>query len=415
MAISRKEAERKGVRGTPPDRTKGARTGDRVRNQPPAKPAHTNGRPNGPAAAQPKVELEIHSILREDGTLDEARAPKLSQEEVKRLYRLMVQNRILDERLTTLQRQGRIGFHIGSIGEEAAIIGSAAALKPEDWLFPCYREAGAGLLRGMPLQKFLNNMFGNAEDPVKGRQMPCHWYDREHNLPSISSPIGTQITHAVGAGMAAKIKGDKVVTFAYFGEGATSSNEFHVGANFAGVFKAPTILFCRNNQWAISVPFNRQTASGSIAIKALAYGITGIRVDGNDLFAVYKVTKEAVERARNGGGATLIEAYSYRLGGHSTSDDPRVYRKDEEVAPWMKRDPIDRLKKFLLRKKWIDEAADKKMREELSEEILAGVAKAESLPQPPIESMFEDVFKEVPENLKQQMAECLAAPRWKGH
>lgn len=396
MAISRKEAERNRK----------------------APKARANGHANGSApsrAPQPKVELEIHSILREDGTLDEARAPKLSREEIERLYRLMVQNRILDERLTTLQRQGRIGFHIGSVGEEAAIIGSAAALRPEDWLFPCYREAGAALLRGMPLQSFLNNMFGNAEDPVRGRQMPCHWYDREHNLPSVSSPIGTQITHAVGAGIAAKIKGDKVATFVYFGEGATSSNEFHVGANFAGVFKAPTVLFCRNNQWAISVPFNRQTASGSIAIKALAYGIEGVRVDGNDLFAVYKVTREAIERARSGGGATLIEAYSYRLGGHSTSDDPRVYRKDDEVAPWMKKDPIERVKKFLLKKKWIDEGSDKKMRDAISEEILAGVARAESIPPPPLASMFEDVYAEMPENLKAQLAECEAAPRWKGH
>lgn len=357
----------------------------------------------------------ILSILREDGTLDEAKAPKLSEAEIRELYRLMVLNRVLDERLTTLQRQGRIGFHIGSIGEEAAILGSAAALKSQDWLFPCYREAGAGLLRGMPLQSFVNNMFGNAEDPAKGRQMPCHWHDRAHNMPSISSPIGTQMTHAVGAAMAAKLKGDKVVTLSYFGEGATSSNEFHMAMNFAGVWKAPTILFCRNNHWAISLPFEKQTGSESVAIKGLAYGVESVRVDGNDLFAVYAVTKHAVDRARGGGGATLIEAVTYRLGGHSTSDDPRVYRRDEEVAPWTKKDPIDRLKKFLVKRGWLDDAADRKLRDDATEEVAAAVAKAEALPAPSIESMFEDVYAEIPETLKRQREECLAAPRWKGH
>ena len=355
------------------------------------------------------------SVMQPDGGVDDSLMPKVTEARVRELYRLMVMNRILDERLTTLQRQGRIGFHIGSIGEEAAIIGSAAMLDPSDWLFPCYREAGAAILRGMPMQKFVNNMFGNAEDPVKGRQMPCHWFDREHNMPSVSSPIGTQITHAVGAGMAAKIRGDKTAMLVYFGEGATSSNEFHVGANFAGVFKSPTILFCRNNNWAISMPFHRQTASESVAIKALAYGIAGVRVDGNDLFAVMKVTKDAIDRARKGQGATLVEAVTYRVGGHSTSDDPRVYRKEEEVDPWMKKDPIDRMKKFLQKAGWFDEAGDKKMRETINEEVLAAVAKAESLPPPSLESMFDDVYATPPKTLEDQKAECLATPRWKGH
>ena len=370
-------------------------------------------KPNGKHHAE--SEFPLVTVMREDGSVDSDAMPKLSEREIQDLYRLMVTNRILDERLVTLQRQGRIGFHIGSIGEEAAIIGSAAALKAEDWLFPCYREAGAALLRGMPLQKFVNNMYGNAEDPVKGRQMPCHWFDREHNMPSVSSPIGTQITHAVGAAMAAKIKGDRVVCLTYFGEGATSSNEFHVGANFAGVFKAPAILFCRNNQWAISVPFHRQTGSPDIATKALAYGLAGVKVDGNDIFAVMKVTRDAVERARRGEGATLIEAVSYRLSGHSTSDDPRVYRKDEEVAPWQKKDPIDRMKKFLRKKGWFDEKADEKMRADINEEILAAIAKAEALPPPPLESIFEDVYETVPPWLEEQKNELLAAPRWKGH
>ena len=388
MAVSRKELEARAG-----SRTGGDSTGGNVQ-------AHIG---------------DLVTVLREDGSVDASEMPKLSEAEIRSLYRIMVLNRVLDERLTTLQRQGRIGFHIGSVGEEAAIIGSAFALEPTDWLFPCYREAGAGILRGMPLQKFVNNMFGNAEDPVRGRQMPCHWYDREHNMPSISSPIGTQITHAVGAAMAAKIKGDRVVTLSYFGEGATSSNEFHVGANFAGGFKAPTILFCRNNHWAISVPFDRQTGSENVAVKALAYGIEGVRVDGNDLFAVLKVTREALDRARKGLGATLIEAVTYRVGGHSTSDDPRAYRKDSEVQPWMKKDPIDRMKKFLSKKGWFDEVEDKKMRDEVTEEVLAAVKKAESIPDPPLESIFEDVYETVPPWLEKQREELLATPRWKGH
>ena len=373
------------------------------------------GGASGTTPGSSKEEFPIVRVMKDDGTVDPALMPKVSKEEVLSLYRAMVLNRILDERLTTLQRQGRIGFHIGSVGEEAAIIGSSFALEPSDWLFPCYREAGAALVRGMTIDQFCNNMFGNAEDPVRGRQMPCHWYDREHNMPSVSSPIGTQITHAVGAGMAARIKGDKTAMLVYFGEGATSSNEFHVGANFAGVFKAPAILFCRNNQWAISVPFERQTGSESIAVKSLAYGIAGVRVDGNDLFAVIKVTREALARARRGDGATLIEAYSYRVSGHSTSDDPRVYRKDADVEPWLKKDPIARMKKFLAKAGWLDDAADEKIRASCNEQVLAAVGKAEKIAPPPLESMFEDVYEQVPETLKAQLAELEAAPRWKGH
>ena len=361
------------------------------------------------------AEFPLVTVMREDGTVDGSVMPKLSQDEILGLYRAMVLNRILDERLTTLQRQGRIGFHIGSVGEEAAIIGSSFALEPNDWLFPCYREAGAALVRGMTIDQFCNNMFGNAEDPVKGRQMPCHWFDRAHNMPSVSSPIGTQISHAVGAAMASRIKGDKNVHLVYFGEGATSSNEFHVGANFAGVFKSPVILFCRNNQWAISVPFNRQTGSESVAVKSLAYGIEGVRVDGNDLFAVIKVTRDAIARARKGEGATLIEAYTYRLSGHSTSDDPRVYRKDTEVEPWLKKEPIARVKKFLTKKGWLDDAADEKIRTSCNELVLAAVAKAEKIEPPSLESMFEDVYETVPDTLKAQLEELKAAPRWKGH
>ncbi|HMJ54799.1 MAG TPA: thiamine pyrophosphate-dependent enzyme, partial [Polyangiaceae bacterium] len=232
--------------------------------------------------------------MKEDGTVDPAHDPGLSDSELVSIYTAMVRVRLLDDRLVSLQRQGRIGFHIGSIGEEAAILGSAFAMRKSDWIFPCYREFGAALWRGMALQRYIDNMFGNANDTVKGRQMPDHYTAREVHFGSISSPVGTQIAQAVGFSWAAKLKGDDVATIVYFGDGATSANDFHTGLNFAGVFKTPTVFFCRNNGWAISVPTERQTASASFAEKGLAYGIPAIRCDGNDLLAVVSATREAV-------------------------------------------------------------------------------------------------------------------------
>ena len=225
-------------------------------------------------------------VLRDDLTLDPENDPRLGNDEVLHLYRHMVMTRQLDERLVALQRQGRIGFHVGSLGEEAAILGAAYAMRQGDFLFPCYREFGAALMRGLELQVFMHNMFGNAKDTVLGRQMPDHYTCRRVGWGSISSPVGTQITQAVGFAWGAKIQKKDVATLAYFGDGATSSSDFHSGMNFAGVFKIPTVFFCRNNGWAISVPVERQTASRTFAEKAAAYGIAGVRVDGNDLFAV---------------------------------------------------------------------------------------------------------------------------------
>src|SRR5215831_12876931 len=246
-------------------------------------------------------------VMRDDGTVDTAYDPGISDAELVKLYTAMVRIRILDDRLVALQRQGRIGFHIGSIGEEAAIMGSTFAMRKNDWIFPCYREFGAALWRGLPLQAYIDNMFGNSRDTVKGRQMPDHYTSREAHFGSISSPVGTQITHAVGFAWAARLRRDDVATIVYFGDGATSSNDFHNGMNFAGVFKTPTIFFCRNNGWAISVPTERQTASASFAEKGAAYGIPSLRCDGNDLLAVIAATREALARAVRGDGPTLIE------------------------------------------------------------------------------------------------------------
>lgn len=354
-------------------------------------------------------------VLLEDGSLDPTLDPKLTLEEVSAAYCAMVQTRWLDERLTALQRQGRIGFHVGSLGEEAAIIGAALGVREQDWLFPCYREFGAALFRGLPLQRFIDNMFGNARDTVKGRQMPDHYTSREHKWVSISSPVGTQITQAVGFAWAAKTRKDDLATLVFFGDGATSSSEFHAGMNFAGVFKAPTVFLCRNNGWAISVPTERQTASQTFAEKAAAYGIPGQRVDGNDLFAVVAAVRQAIQRAAKGEGPTLIEALTYRMGGHSTSDDPNAYRGPEDLEAWKSRDPIALVGGFLRAREAWDDDKEGELMERLERDFKAAVASAEKQPKPPLQSMFEDVYEQQPWNLVEQCQELLKGPRAPEH
>ena len=246
----------------------------------------------------------------------------LGKEDLIRIYTEMLRLRILDQRMLTLQRQGRIGFYGTATGEEAAIIGSAFALGKDDWIFPALRQGGAALLRGYPLVEYISQCMGNAADKTKGRQMPSHYCYRPANFVSWSSCIGTQIPHAVGVAWAMKIRGDQNVAVAYMGDGATSQGDFHVAMNFAGVYKVPVVFFCQNNQWSISVNIKQQTASESIAIKAVAYGFEGVTVDGNDVLAVYSATKDAVDKARAGNGPALVEAVTYRMGAHSSSMIP---------------------------------------------------------------------------------------------
>jgi len=353
----------------------------------------------------------VVSVLRDDGTLDPAHDPGLSDEDVRSLYRSLVQTRQLDERFVQLQRQGRIGFHVGSLGEEAAILGSAWAMRKNDWLFPCYREFGAALMRGLPLQTLCDNMFGNANDTVKGRQMPCHYTCRAVGWTSISSPVGTQITHAVGAAWAAKIRREDSASLVYFGDGATSSSDFHSALNFAGVFRLPVLFLCRNNGWAISVPVERQTATRTFAEKAVGYGIPGVRVDGNDLFAVVSVTQKALERGVRGEGPTLIEAITYRMGGHSTSDDPNRYRETEAVEAWAGRDPIERVRRYLEKRGAWNDAEQARLVADIDQRFRDAVAMAEKAPPPALETMFDDVYAKVPWHLAEQRAELLAGPR----
>ena len=320
-------------------------------------------------------------------------------------YRWMVLARVVDERSLSLQRQGRIGFYAPLSGQEAAQVGAALALRSEDWVFPAYRELAVALVRGVSLRQIFDQMIGNATDSSRGRQMPNHFAWRDHRYVSASSPIGTQITQAVGAAMAAQRRGDRLVTISFFGDGATSSNDFHAGMNFAGVFRSPTIFLCQNNQWAISLPRERQTRSDTLAEKAAAYGLPGIVVDGNDVRAVHRAVHEARERAVAGGGPTLIEAQVYRFGPHSTSDDPRRYRPEDELAHARSRDPIHRLKALLIQEKLWDDATDAKLWEESRTKI--GHAFEESERAPPLEraSFFDDVFASPIPRLAEERAE----------
>jgi len=346
---------------------------------------------------------DVFQILDRDGKVRSDREPKVPAEDLRRLYRGMVLLRHLDERMLRLQRQGRLGFYMTSTGEEACQLGSAYALLADDWIFPSYREPGVAFWRGYALKDYICQLLGNAADPLKGRQMPVHHSVKSIHFVSISSPVGTQIPQAAGAAMAARIRGDKNAVITYFGDGATSTSDFHVGMNFAGVFRAPVVFFCRNNRWAISVPYSRQTASPTVAQKARAYGFEGVRVDGNDLLAVLVVTREALERARSGGGPTLIEAETYRVGSHSSSDDPNAYRDTQEPKEWQERDPVERFRKYLATKKAWDEEWQKQIDGEVQAEVTAALKAAEAEEKkPPIESLFEDVYADVPWHLREQ-------------
>ncbi|OGL43200.1 MAG: pyruvate dehydrogenase (acetyl-transferring) E1 component subunit alpha [Candidatus Schekmanbacteria bacterium RBG_13_48_7] len=340
--------------------------------------------------------------------------PKLSEKDLLHFYRMMVMTRLLDERGMKLQRSGRIGFYVTSTGEEATQIGAAAAFTPDDWIFPSYRDPGIALFRNLSLDLIMANLFGNEKDTVKGRQMPVHYSSRKYKLVSISSPIATQITQAVGAAMAARIKKDKIVVGTFFGDGATSAHDFHTGMNFAAVYNAPVVFVCNNNQYAISSPVKKQTMSESIAIKALAYGMEGHLVDGNDVLAVFAKTKAAVDKAREGGGPTLIEAYTYRLGPHSSSDDPGRYRSKEEVDKWLKNDPIARFRHYLQTKRLWDNNKDKTLHDEITQQINDAVKRMEKVLPPPLSSIFEDVYAEMPWHLKEQMHELKEEAKKRG-
>jgi pyruvate dehydrogenase E1 component alpha subunit len=368
-----------------------------------------------PRTAADPPDVGLLSVLQDDGSLDPATDPGLTPELLLRAYREIKRLRLLDARMILLQRQGRVGFYGACTGQEATPIATALALEPGDWVFPALRESVMMLVRGFPLRAYVAQVFGNAGDLLKGRQMPSHMSGRQVNQVSWSSCIGPQIPQAVGAAWAAKLRGDATVVVGFMGDGATSEPDFHNAMNFAGVFKVPCVLICQNNHWAISVPAARQTASQTIAIKGRAYGIPSVRVDGNDVLAVYGAVQEAVARARAGGGPTFIEALTYRIGAHSTSDDPSRYRSQEEVDRWTRRDPLLRLRRHLVASGLVDDAGDTALEAELNAEIAAAVTEVEALGAPERETLFDDVYAELPWHLRDQRAELLRCPPAPAH
>ncbi len=351
------------------------------------------------------MRTDCETVLDEKNRADPKKDPKLSNEVLLKMYRSMNFTRLFDERGMLLQRQGRIGFYLPSLGQEAIQTGTAAALNARDWIFPSYREPGVFLYRGADPFLMLCNLWGNAADVCKGRQMPVHYSFADLRLFSVSSPIATQVIQATGASLASKIRKEKDVSITYFGDGGTSENDFHTGLTFAGAYKTPTIFICTNNQLAISVPSNKQSGAKRFADKAIGYGMPGISVDGNDILAVYKATKEAADRARNGEGPTLIECVTYRMGPHSSSDDPTRYRDEATYQLWAKRDPIDRFRQYLTDKKiWSDKQQDA-LQTELKALLADAVERAEAQPPPSIEDLFNDVYKELtPQLLRQREA-----------
>jgi pyruvate dehydrogenase E1 component alpha subunit len=353
------------------------------------------------------LKLEVIRVMDDDGRVVHAdREPRLSGDEHRKILHALIRIRIIDERMLRLQRQGRLGFYVATTGEEATHIGAAAALRTSDWFYSAYREVGAALYRGYSLRTFMCQLFGNAEDPVKGRQMPVHHSVRHLNFVTVASPVATQIPHAVGTAWAAKLQGKDDVAIAFFGDGGTSTPIFHSGCLFAGLYKVPAIIVCRNNGWAISVPRSVQTVTPTFAQKGIAYGLPFVLVDGNDVLAMVHAVGEAAARGRAGLGATLIEARTYRRGSHSSSDDPSVYRDPAEPREWERRDPIDRYRKYLTAKAEFSEELDKRWQDEINEEIGDAIRYAEGIaPKPPLRTMFEDVYAHVPWHLDEQYRE----------
>lgn len=345
---------------------------------------------------------QLKSVIKADGAAP-GYDPGLSSKELLHMYRTLLLTRAFDETCVKLQRSGRIGFSVPNKGVEATSIGAASAFRQDDWFFPSYRDFGVGLYHGVEPVDMMHNMFGNALDTSKGRQMPVHFsFVEPIKLVSISSPIGTHMPQAVGAAHAFKLRGEDKVAYASFGDGGTSSLGFHSALNFAGVWKSPVVFACQNNGYAISCPNEKQTASDGYAVKGEAYGIPGVKVDGNDIFAVRQAFTEAVERARAGDGPTLIECVTFRMGGHSTSDDPTKYVPAELMEYWAKRDPIDIYEKALTKSKILTKKGKEAIVKEVALQITAAVKTASETAGPALEQIFTDVYQDLPVHLRRQ-------------
>jgi pyruvate dehydrogenase E1 component alpha subunit/2-oxoisovalerate dehydrogenase E1 component alpha subunit len=358
----------------------------------------------GPAPLDPFAvgPLGLFQLVDETGQTTST-VPDLPEGLAVRFLEAMLFQRALDQRMLNLQRQGRIGFYGTAKGQEGATLGSGAAFGRDDWVFPALREGAVALWRGMQLEHYIAQCFANAADPTHGRQMPCHYSDRDAHYVSLSSPIATQLSQAVGAARAMQVRGHEgLVVGAWLGDGATSENDFHAALNFAGVWKAPVVFVCQNNQWAISVPLSMQTASETLAVKAVAYGMPGIRVDGNDVLACYVAVQAAAERARRGEGPTFIECLTYRLGGHSSSDDPTKYRDEGEAAIWEKRDPLLRHRAWLVARGAWDDDREEAFLAASGKRITEAIATVEAAEPVGPETLFTDVWAEMPALLRDQ-------------
>lgn len=351
----------------------------------------------------------IYRIIDEEGKVINEKDFKkidLTDERLVNMYKSMVRINVMDDILYNAQRQGRISFYMTNYGEESSQIGSAEGIEPTDEIYSQYREAGVLLHRGFTFQEMMNQCFGTKDDYGKGRQMPVHYGSKKLHFQTISSPLATQIPQAAGTGYAFRLEGKGQVCMCYFGEGAASEGDFHAGLNFASTLKSQTIFFCRNNGYAISTPSNEQYIGDGIVSRGIGYGIHSIRVDGNDLFAVYLATKQAREFSSKNGVPILIESMTYRVGHHSTSDDSTRYRSGDEVKKWNEtRNPITRTKKHLMsRNLWNDEM-EKKIRDETRKEILSTLENTEKMELVSWEEMFNDVYNEKTNLLKEQEEE----------
>jgi pyruvate dehydrogenase E1 component alpha subunit len=345
-------------------------------------------------------QIDYLSILDEHAELDTALAPNLTNDELKTIYRYMLLARRADERMVMMQRQGRMGTFPQSSGHEAISIGGALNLQTNDWHVPAYRELAGMLYRGWKLE----NLFLYWNGFEEGASVP----EGVNDLP-MCVPIASQLLHAVGIGMAINIRKERQVVLTYFGDGASSEGDCHEAMNFASVFQAPVVFICLNNQYAISVPLCRQMHSETIAQRAIAYGMPGIKVDGNDVLSVYVAAKEAIARARQGGGPTLIEALTYRWTPHTTADDPKKYRNEEEFKLWNAREPIARFRKFLLKKNVLTEKEDAALEAELENQIKTAFQNAEALAKTdelanPL-NMFDYLYHAIPPVLQTQREE----------
>ena len=363
--------------------------------------------------AQDTVELAagLVRVLNDDGEAIGDWDPQLDDDTLIQGLEYMMRLRIFDDRMIKMQRTGKLSFYMRSYGEEAIAIAQTMALEEQDWLFPSYRQPGAQFVRGRDMVSMICHCIGNTEDNVRGRQMPVHYTWREGKFISISSPVGTQFSQAVGVAMASAYKGDDEVCISWLGDGTSAQGDYHYALNFASTFKPPVILNVVNNQWAISTHASLATGGRTFAERGLAYDIPSIRVDGNDFLALYSVTKWARERAGAGLGATHIEVYTYRAGAHSSSDDPSAYRPNDEFKCWPGGDPVDRLRNHLVTKGVWNDKKNEALAQKIDDDVMTAYKKAcefgdlASGPYPPASTIFTEVYESVPWHVQEQREE----------